>query len=206
MSNLCEVLLKDGIFTDLIIENCEIFPKLRKSGRNNMNDCLLHFLMKRFLTAFVFFLLTAGDMLRCIQGGLSPHHPQRHRNSRACQHWPPRNQRCVWTVYICLCLLHCTVSSVDFIRTLILHWLDSDTIWTCTSAYICPTMPRQQLLLVSARHESLGRWRGCHRSWLGTFKRTGELPIWEHLFSLSKPTGTAVSAIVNCQVEECHQP
>lgn len=35
-------------------------------------------------------------MFRCIQGGLPSDHSQRHWDSWACQHWPPRNQRFVF--------------------------------------------------------------------------------------------------------------
>lgn len=97
-------------------------------------------------------LISAGNMLWCIQGGLSSDHSQWHWDTWACQHWPPRNQRCVFSAWFCFCLCffyRLSLSSLNSIMILIFYWLGS----TATSAWtsVCHVLPRRQMLNVHAQ-------------------------------------------------------
>ncbi len=99
-------------------------------------------------------------------------------------------------LYVCVCVSStASLSSLDFIWTLILCWLDSRATLPCTS--VCLAWPRRQLLLVQAQPVSVSRWLRCQRSWLDTFKRAGKLPVARF--------GSICFHLVNCRVEESHQ-
>lgn len=115
-------------------------------------------------------------MFRCIQGRLSADYPQWYWNSRACQHWPPGNQR---FVYMLICIPFTTSQSKHHFcpgsNPLLTQQFGQLSPQVCWSGLV--QMPDVDYSCMTCSCEC--RWLSCHLSWI--------CHGWDtHLFSLNR--------------------